>query len=72
MIDRDLDLSNEFARLHEERSAHTGNRKLPTVPTTSPATGRPGTTFPVGTAICLVPFFALGHLGGNTRAVTRP
>jgi len=62
VVDRDLDLSNEFARLHEEVSGYTGNRKLPFMPPVSPVTGRPATLFPIGTALLLVPFFAAAHL----------
>jgi hypothetical protein len=57
-----LDLSDEARFFYEERSAHTGNRKLLSVPEPDPRTGLVTTVWPVGAALIRLPAFAAADL----------
>ena len=57
-----LDLSDEARFFYEERSAHTGNRKLLGVPKPDPRTGLVTTVWPVGAALIRLPAFAAADL----------
>lgn len=61
VIDKDLDLTNEYEYFHNQISSFTGNRKLPVLPTKNPRTGRMPAKYPIGSAIFLIPPFLLTH-----------
>jgi hypothetical protein len=62
VIDGDLDFKNEYEHFHRESSTFTKNRKIPEIPLASPITGKLPNRYPIGSAIALIPFFALGHI----------
>jgi dolichyl-phosphate-mannose-protein mannosyltransferase len=74
VIDRDLDFAAEFQHFYDERSPHTGNRKVQSVPPPDPLTGRVSNRRPIGTALAWLPFYGLAHLAtlaADAMAFTR-
>ena len=63
-----LDLSDEARFFYEERSAHTGNRKLLSVPEPNPRTGLVTTVWPVGGALIRLPAFAAADLASRVAS----
>lgn len=66
---RNLDLADEARFFYAERSPHTGNRKLPTVPRPDPRTGLVTTVWPVGGAVIRLPAYAVADV--CSRAASR-
>ena len=62
VVDRDLDLANEYDYYSHQVSSYTGHAKIGTAPAPNPSTGRYFSPFPLGTAVLLSPFLALAHL----------
>lgn len=60
-VDRDLDLADEYERLHRMRSRFTGRPKLEAVPAPNPRTGRAPLGYPLGEAVAYLPFFLAAH-----------
>ncbi len=61
-LDYDLEFKNEYQYFYQTTSAFTGNRKLPQIPPENPKTSKLPTTYPIGTAIFLLPSFLVTHI----------
>lgn len=61
IIDKDLNLTNEYKYFHNQISPFTGNRKIPVLPDLDPQTGRMPVKYPIGSSIFLIPPFLLTH-----------
>jgi hypothetical protein len=62
VLDGNVDLKNEYEHFYNEVSAFTGNRKIDAIPDANPLTGKIVNRYPIGNAIALAPFFAIGHV----------
>jgi hypothetical protein len=62
VIDRDVDLRNEFEHFHNEYSPYSGNRRMKWISEKDSITNKVTNRFPIGSAIMLIPFFIIGHI----------
>lgn len=63
-----LDLIDEVTFFYEERSRHTGNRKILTIPRPDARTGLVTTIWPVGAAVIRLPAFAAADVCARLAA----
>lgn len=61
VLDKDLDLKNEYEYFHNQISEFTGNRKIPVIPPINETTQKLPAKYPIGTAVFLIPPYILIH-----------
>lgn len=62
VIDRNLDLENEYQYFHNQTSSFTKNRKIPIVPDKNPFTKKTTPKYSIGSSLLIAPVFLLTHL----------